>query len=227
MRQIILIATLFIAACSFNPSGVVTDDPDAGASAPDGCGTDAAPVTPDAGATAPDAATATPDAMTASPDAAVTPDAGCGETDAAPADAAPPHVPTITCKVVSAGIEYTITGGIKDHLWSPTGTGTVATPTYIEYGDGYDGWTLPYPAGSPKQKVAYSDDDGTYVFTLSASVDDLNFFLTDTSDTDGSDGAVGGKYFDLAEWSAFVNVTNADGATPNCRLDAGGGGILH
>jgi len=208
MRKIVLIATVFVTACSFNPSGVIADDTavDAGvladgAAAPDGC--DA--VTPDA--TAPDAAQ------------------DAGAPDASPPDAAPP-VPTIACLVGETGIVYRIYGGILDHLWSPSGTGAVASPTYLEYGDGYDGWVLPYPGGSTKQKVAFTTDGATYEFVLSASVDDLNFFLTDPSDTDASDGAVGGKYFDLTEWT-FVNVTNADGVTPDCRLDSAGGGILH
>jgi hypothetical protein len=132
--------------------------------------------------------------------------------------------PTITCRVVPAGIEYTINGGLLDHLY-PNGS-TVASPTYLEYGDGYDGWVLPYPAGSTKQQLAYSGDFGAYVFTLNAGIDDLNFFLTDPADTDPSDGQTGGKYFDLAEWR-LVNVTNAGGITSNCHLDAHGGGIQH
>jgi hypothetical protein len=134
--------------------------------------------------------------------------------------------PTITCKVVSGGIEYTINGGVLDHLWSSSGSGTVASPTELQYGDGYDGWVLPYPTGSTKQRITYTADFGTYVFTLNAGIDDLNFFLTDTADSDGSDGAVGGKYFDLKEWR-LVNVTNAMGITPNCRLDGTAGGLLH
>jgi hypothetical protein len=207
MQKLILIVTLFTAACSFNGQGVISDDTaaDAGADV-DGS------VKPDCGS--PDAADGTQTVDAAS---------DAGTPDASPPDA-PAPVPTITCKVVSSGIEYAISGGVRDHLY-PDG-GTVATPTYLEYGDGFDGWVLPYPSGSTKQKIAYAGDLDTYTFTLDAAVTDLNFFLTDPSDTDGSDGAVGGKYFRLAEWS-FVNVTNANGIAPNCRLDAGGGGILH
>jgi hypothetical protein len=129
--------------------------------------------------------------------------------------------PTIACRIVGSNIEYTISGGIVDHLY-PDG-GTVATPTYVQYGSNTDGW-CPYPAGSTKPQIAWAGSDATYVFTLNAGITDLNFFVTDTSDVDGSDGAVGGKYFLLSEWTV-TNVTNDSAQTPNCHVV--GGGIVH
>ncbi|WKZ29612.1 MAG: hypothetical protein QY323_02675 [Patescibacteria group bacterium] len=160
MHKLILVCSLFLVACAFDPSGAplgldvdgsVGDDVDGAVD--DDAGTDAG--------SAPDAS---PDAMTCPSDQVLTPD-GCQPR---------PHI-HCSLDTDSNGVRWRVldfTGWITYGLLGDAPSG--ATPSYIAYGSDFDSsaiqsscnganrWLIPYPSGcTAKPQAAWMGEPGT------------------------------------------------------------------
>jgi hypothetical protein len=115
----------------------------------------------------------------------------------------PPTTPKyIDCQVSGPDMTVTLTGPINQGIF---GTPPTDNPTYIEYGSDSDGWG-PYTTGKPK--ATWFNWLNAHTFILSASVQNMNFFMY---------GPTSGQvnWFDLNQWTI----------TGRCWRD--GGGIRH
>ncbi len=183
MNKFILVCSLSLAACSFDPSGAplgpevdgsVGDDGDGGADADGGID----------GGTTPDAS---PDAMTCPADQVATPN-GCQPR---------PH---IQCSLNTDGngmrwrvLDFTgwVTYGLLDN--APSG----ASPSYIAYGsdsdssainsscNGTNRWIIPYPSGcTDKPQATWMGEPGTAnQLRISESVEHFNVAVVYTNGT--------------------------------------------
>jgi len=117
--------------------------------------------------------------------------------DGAPPPPASTATGNINCTVMdSETMVVDFSGPILDLLVG----GSVTTPTEIQYGSDYDGWTVPYSQG--KASTPWNGTD-THSIVMSPNVYDFNFYLTD--------GSGGGRWFDLVDADSDGDLWNITG----------------
>jgi hypothetical protein len=84
------------------------------------------------------------------------------------------------------------------------------SPSAIQYGSDTDNWVLPYPSGSTKPQLSWTNGSASYSFYLDPAVNHINLFVVDNDDP--ADSVAGGDYLNLDKW----NVTGS------CHRDGGG-----
>ncbi|HTK60426.1 MAG TPA: hypothetical protein VL283_04480 [Candidatus Baltobacteraceae bacterium] len=73
------------------------------------------------------------------------------------------------------------------------------SPSVIQYGSDTDGWVLPYPAGSSKPQLSWTNGNASYSFYLDPAVNHINLFVVDNDDP--ADSVAGGDYLNLDKWN--------------------------
>lgn len=218
MRTLILIPLMFVAACTFDRSGVLFGNAD------DAAAPDADPDQPDADPDRPDAALSdasldasiSPDATVCDPETVLTPD-GCQPR---------PHV---QCSVVQGGMQIELTGWITYGLQGTTPS--TATPVWIEYASdtdlasavsscgGLD--TVPYITGCTKQKLAWMGEPTPaqpYDFVFQ-NVENVRFKIV------YSDGTVRENDLDPTDGDPEGFTVGGSGSAYSCHIAVNGNGL--